>query len=167
MMLSEQYHGLISYWVRPVYFFSAQKSSKKSMSMVATCWRPSSGAGVVIFDSIYSTFSEIEKSCNTGILKNGRAHLLCDEGRGGAGLVLPVGREDALGLVVAGQAVDPGLDENEPELGVLVLAVALQVLADAHGLLDLEIWRWNSNIKQLRVKGEQRLIEGLMLNKKP
>ena len=119
------------------------------------------------FDSIYSTFSEIEKSRNTGILKNGRAHLLCDEGRGGAGLVLPVGREDALGLVVAGQAVDPGLDENEPELGVLVLAVALQVLADAHGLLDLEIWRWNSNIKQLRVKGEQRLIEGPMLNKKP
>ena len=29
-----------------------------------------------------------------------------------------------------------GLDENQAELGVHVLVVALQVLADAHGLLD-------------------------------
>ena len=35
--------------------------------------------------------------------------------------------------------MDPGLDENEAELGVAVLAVALQVLADADGLLDLKI----------------------------
>jgi len=32
--------------------------------------------------------------------------------------------------------VDPGLDQNQTELAVLVLAVALQVLADGDGLLD-------------------------------
>ena len=53
---------------------------------------------------------------------------LGDEGGGGGGLVLPVGRELARGAVVAGEAVDAGLDEDEAELGVLVLAVALQVL---------------------------------------
>jgi hypothetical protein len=30
--------------------------------------------------------------------------------------------------------VDTGLDQNEAELGVLVLAVALEVLADSDGL---------------------------------
>jgi hypothetical protein len=30
--------------------------------------------------------------------------------------------------------VDTGLDQNETELGVLVLAVALKVLADGHSL---------------------------------
>ena len=34
--------------------------------------------------------------------------------------------------------MDPRLDENEPELGILVFAVALQMLADADGLLDLK-----------------------------
>jgi hypothetical protein len=32
--------------------------------------------------------------------------------------------------------VDTGLDENQAELGVLVLAVALEVLADSDGLED-------------------------------
>lgn len=32
--------------------------------------------------------------------------------------------------------MDPRLDENEAELGVLVLAVALEVLADSDGLYD-------------------------------
>lgn len=38
--------------------------------------------------------------------------------------------------------MDPRLDENEAELGVLVVAVALEVLADGHGLLDevVQIW---------------------------
>ena len=61
---------------------------------------------------------------------------LGDHGRGGGGLVLPVGRELAGGAVVAGEAVDAALDEDEAELGVLVLAVALEVLADLDGLLD-------------------------------
>lgn len=59
---------------------------------------------------------------------------LRDDGAGGSRLVLPGGRQDADGLVVAGQAVDTGLDENEAELGVLVLAVALKVLADGDSL---------------------------------
>lgn len=59
---------------------------------------------------------------------------LRDNGAGGSGLVLPGGREDTDGLVVAGQTVDTGLDENETELGVLVLAVALEVLADGDSL---------------------------------
>lgn len=59
---------------------------------------------------------------------------LRDNGAGGGGLVLPGGREDTNGLVVTGQTVDTGLDENEAELGVLVLAVALKVLADGDSL---------------------------------
>jgi len=35
--------------------------------------------------------------------------------------------------------VDPGLDENETELGVLVLAVALKVLSDRDRLLDQHV----------------------------
>ena len=39
--------------------------------------------------------------------------------------------------------MDPGLNENETELGVLVLAVALKVLSDRDCLLDqhIEIFR--------------------------
>lgn len=39
-------------------------------------------------------------------------------------------------LVVARQPVDAGLNQNQAELAILVLAVALQVLAHGHGLLD-------------------------------
>jgi hypothetical protein len=59
---------------------------------------------------------------------------LGNDGAGGRGLVLPGGGEDTDGLVVAGQAVNARLDENQAELGVLVLAVALKVLADGDGL---------------------------------
>jgi len=59
---------------------------------------------------------------------------LCDQGGGSGGLVAPGGGQDTDGLVVAGQTVDTGLDQNEAELGVLVLAVALEVLADSDGL---------------------------------
>ena len=59
---------------------------------------------------------------------------LSDHGGGGGALVPPGRGQDANGLVVAGQAVDAGLDENEAELAVLVLAVALEVLADGDGL---------------------------------
>ena len=66
-----------------------------------------------------------------------KALRLCDEGGGGGGLVLPGRGKDTDGLVVARQTVDTGLDENEAELGVLVLAVALEVLADGDGLQSL------------------------------
>jgi len=59
---------------------------------------------------------------------------LSDKGGGGGGLVFPGRGKDADGLVVTGQTVDTGLDENEAELGVLVLAVALEVLADGDSL---------------------------------
>lgn len=36
-------------------------------------------------------------------------------------LLLPVGGQDSLGLVVPGQPVDPALDENKTELGILIL----------------------------------------------
>merc|ERR1712138_32744 len=52
------------------------------------------------------------------------------------GLVLEVSREHLSEAVVPCEAVDTRLDEDEAELGVLVLAVLLQVLADSHGLLD-------------------------------
>lgn len=59
---------------------------------------------------------------------------LRDEGAGGGALVAP-GRRQVSGLaVVPRKTVDPGLDENEAVLGVLVLAVALEVLADSDGL---------------------------------
>lgn len=59
---------------------------------------------------------------------------LSDKGGGGGALVAPGGGQDTDGLVVAGQTVDTGLDQNQAELGVLVLAVALEVLADSDGL---------------------------------
>lgn len=59
---------------------------------------------------------------------------LCDKGGGGGALVAPGGRQNTDSLVVAGQTVDTGLDQNQAELGVLVLAVALEVLADSDGL---------------------------------
>ena len=64
--------------------------------------------------------------------------MLClsDQSGGSGGFVLPGGSQDALRLVVPSQPVDPGLDHNEPELGVLILPVLLQMLADVDGLLD-------------------------------
>ena len=54
------------------------------------------------------------------------------------GLLLPVGQEDTLGLEESGQMMIHGLDVDEPELGILVPEAVLQVLADAHSLLDQE-----------------------------
>lgn len=64
---------------------------------------------------------------------------LCDNGAGGGRLVLPGRGQDADGLVVAGETVDTRLDKNEAELGVLVLAVALEVLADSDGLWHIAL----------------------------
>ena len=41
-----------------------------------------------------------------------------------------------LRLVVASKTVNPGLDQNETEFGVLVLAVDLKVLAHGYRLFD-------------------------------
>lgn len=51
-------------------------------------------------------------------------------------VLFPGRRELASGLVVTGKTVDTGLDQNEAELSVAILAVALEMLADGDGLLD-------------------------------
>ena len=69
-------------------------------------------------------------------VQHGYTIRLGDQGGSGRRLVLPVRGKLASALVVTSDTVDTALDQNEAELGVLVLAVALQVLAHAHGLLD-------------------------------
>ncbi len=61
---------------------------------------------------------------------------LSDQSRSGGRLVLPVGLQCLALLVVSGKAVNTTLNQNQAKLGVLVLAVLLQVLADVDGLLD-------------------------------
>lgn len=64
---------------------------------------------------------------------------LVDQSRGSGRLVLPVRGQHGDGSVVSSQSVDSGLDQNQSELGVLVLSVSLQVLSDGHSLLDQEV----------------------------
>lgn len=83
---------------------------------------------------------------------------LCNQSGSGGALVPPVRGKGADGLVVARETVDTGLDENEAatqisvsgslssedtsvyaQLGVPVLAVARQVLADGNSLLDQHV----------------------------
>ena len=59
-----------------------------------------------------------------------------DEGVGLLGVVLPGGGEGLHVTVVAGESVDTGLNANETELGVAILAELVEMLADADGLLD-------------------------------
>ena len=54
-------------------------------------------------------------------------------------LLLPGGRKLLSTLVVTSQTVNTALDQNQTELGVAVLSVALQVLSDSDGLLDEEV----------------------------
>jgi len=62
-----------------------------------------------------------------------------NKSRGSGRIVLPGGGQGTSALVVAGEAVDARLNKNQTELGVLVLAVLLKVLAYGHGLLDEEV----------------------------
>jgi hypothetical protein len=62
------------------------------------------------------------------------AACLCHHRTRRSALISPVRRQDTDRLVVAAEAVDAGFDEDKAELGVFVLAVALEVLADGHGL---------------------------------
>ena len=48
-------------------------------------------------------------------------------------------RRNGKHLVVASEAVDAALHENEAELAVLVLPEAVEMLAHGHGLLDEEV----------------------------
>jgi len=65
--------------------------------------------------------------------------FLSNESGGGARLVLPGGRQHTLGFVVTGQSVNTRFNENQSELGVTILSVALQMLPDGHSFLDEEV----------------------------
>ena len=69
--------------------------------------------------------------------------LSSDHGGTVGGFVLPGRGKGLNALVVAGEAVDAGFDENEAELGAGVTAVLVEVLAHVDGALDeaVEIFR--------------------------
>jgi hypothetical protein len=71
-------------------------------------------------------------------------HYLCDQGAGSGALVSPGWWQNTNGFIVAGETVDTGLDENETELGILVLSVSLEMLADSDSLHNIKISRTKS-----------------------
>ncbi|KAF0732682.1 hypothetical protein Ae201684P_014367 [Aphanomyces euteiches] len=82
----------------------------------------------------------IKCSSSSGSHGKAREQLrLCDQSGSSGRFVLPVGAQLAVHAVVASQTVDTGFDQNQTELGVLVLTVAVQVLADSDGLLDQHV----------------------------
>ena len=83
-----------------------------------------------------SRSSRSRHSHDSTLPKRSRRGRLGNEGGSGSRVVLERRGDLLLGLVVAREAVNARLDENEAELGVLVLAVGLEVLADGDGLLD-------------------------------
>ena len=74
------------------------------------------------------------------VTRDSAKSLTCDtlrhKRRSSGRLVLEVGCHLARLLVIARQPVHAGLDQDQPELGVVVLPVPLQMLAHGHGLLD-------------------------------
>lgn len=86
---------------------------------------------------------------------------LVDQSRGSGRLVLPVWWQHGDGSVVSGQSVDSGLDQNQSELGVLVLSVSLQVLSDRDSLLDQEVQvLWDLWGQTVRLQDSQDLVTG-------
>lgn len=84
---------------------------------------------------------------------------LGNKSRGGARLVLPVGSQHALRFVVASQTVNSGLDQNQTEFTVLILAVALQVLADGDSLLDHVVQiLWDVGLESNRLHYAQNFV---------
>ena len=53
--------------------------------------------------------------------------------------IFPGGWQHTLCFVVTGQSVDTGFNQNQTELGILVLAVTLEMFTDGNSLLDQEI----------------------------
>ena len=51
-------------------------------------------------------------------------------------VLFPGGWQLARGLVVTGETVDTGFNENQSEFRVLVLSVTFQVFSDSNGFLD-------------------------------
>lgn len=59
----------------------------------------------------------------------------CDQSACSSAVILECRWDLLLRFIVASKTVNTGLDENEAEFGVLVLAVGLQVLANRYSLL--------------------------------
>ena len=64
---------------------------------------------------------------------------LCNEGRGGGGVVFPGWGHDFVEFVVSSKSVDSGFDKNKSKFTVFVLSVLFQMLSDGDSLLDQEI----------------------------
>jgi len=55
--------------------------------------------------------------------------------------------------------VDSGLNQNQSELGVLVLSVSLQVLSNGDSLLDQVVQvLWNSRSQTVRLQNSENLV---------
>eukprot|EP00401_Gymnodinium_catenatum_P012217 CAMPEP_0117579066 /NCGR_PEP_ID=MMETSP0784-20121206/64396_1 /TAXON_ID=39447 /ORGANISM="" /LENGTH=102 /DNA_ID=CAMNT_0005378887 /DNA_START=102 /DNA_END=407 /DNA_ORIENTATION=+ len=82
-----------------------------------------------------------------------------DERRRSGGHVLPSRRQGFDALVIPREAVDATLDQDQPELGVLVFTVAVEVLADGDRLLDqiVQILR-QLRRKAIRLQYTQNLV---------
>lgn len=65
-------------------------------------------------------------------------------------VLLPVGGQYSLGLVVTGQPVDPALDENQAELGILVLQKK-KTCYIKYELLNVHAPKYTSIIKEVIV----------------
>ena len=64
---------------------------------------------------------------------------LSNHGGSGGRLIPPVSGKLTGGPVVSGQTVDSGFNQNQTELGVLILTVTLQMLAHLNRLLDKHV----------------------------
>lgn len=86
---------------------------------------------------------------------------LSHESRGGRRFVAPIGCEHTLGLVVTSQTMDTALDQNQTELGILVLAISLEVLANSDGLLDQVVQIFGQGWgKSLLLQDAKNLVAG-------
>jgi len=105
------------------------------------------GGVEILLSHHHSLLEEVFIDSHTALLRHQHPEVLTSsdagqvghlgyQGGGGRALVLPGGWEDSLGLVVPGQPVDPALNKNKTELGILVLPVTLKMFPDGHSLLD-------------------------------
>ena len=114
-----------------------------------------------------STFVELKYKNYSPLLFSFAHYCLGNHGTGSGRLVLPVSRKLTGGTVVTSKAVDSGFDQNQSELGVLVLSVALQVLSDLDSLLDKHVKvLWDFRGKTVSLKDANNLLssDGLDLS---
>lgn len=74
-----------------------------------------------------------ERNAAYNILSSPRSS---DQSRSGSRIILERGRNLLLSLVIPGKPMNPRLDQDKTELGILVFAVDLQMLADGDRLFD-------------------------------